>query len=321
MASAPGKCILTGEHAVVYNASALVVALNIYATTKIELRSDKIIQISLKDYNLQERLSFEEKSAPKSKPIFPIWQILLKFYNTYGLFHGLNIEICSDIPMGVGLGSSAAVSVSFAAALNNLYELHLGPQEISRYALEAEKITHSNPSGIDNAISTYGGALLYKQGKINRIEVPFEIPLLIINSKVSHETKTQVKNVAKLFDMHPSFFKRIFEAIDTISLKAENALRLQKLELLGELLNYNQQLLQILGVSTKELESLIELVRSQGAIGAKLTGAGGGGCIVALFGSKSIKQECINQLESFQIPFYDSIISEYGFRILHTAKS
>jgi mevalonate kinase len=284
------------------------------------LRDDRDISISLRDYQIHEQLSPKEHSHPQFKETLPVWQILSDIYNTFGLSHGVNIEIWSEIPKGVGLGSSAAVSVSFTAALNNIFELHLGAREISRYSFESEKITHANPSGIDNSISTYGGALLYKKGKINRIEIPFEIPLLIINSGLSHETKTQVNHVAKLYKTHPSIFKRIFEAIDAISLKAENTLRFKKLDSLGELLNYNQHLLRMLGVSTKELESLIDLVMSQGAIGAKLTGAGGGGCIIALFESNTKKQECINQLKSFDIDFYDTKISERGYNILHTAK-
>jgi len=241
-------------------------------------------------------------------------------YKTFGLNAGLSIEIWSDIPIGVGLGSSAATAVATINALNNLFELQLDSHELSQYAFEAEKITHAHPSGIDNTISTYGGAILYKKGKINRIEISSEIPLLIINSGIAHSTKIQVTHVKDLYTAHPSIFKNIFEAIDAISLKVENALRIKKLEVLGELLDYNQHLLRMLGVSTKELDSLIELVKSYGAIGAKLTGAGGGGCILALFNSPDTKKECLSQLKAFNIEVYDTKINEHGARILHTAK-
>ncbi len=260
-------------------------------------------------------------SRPSNESILPIWQIISYIYKKYELMPGLNIEIWSDIPIGVGLGSSAAVSVATVAALNNLFELQLQSNEISQLAYEGEKMAHAYPSGIDNTISAYGGAILYKKGTTNRIEIPYELPLLIINSGLSRETKIQVNRVKNLYTEHPTIFKHVFASIDAISIKVENALRLKKLALLGDLLNYNHSLLQLLGVSTKELDSLIELVRSQGATGAKLTGAGGGGCIIALFDSESNKTKCINQLNSRNIHFFNTKISEHGAEIQYTSKN
>ncbi len=258
--------------------------------------------------------------TPDNSQISPVWQIISNFYQTYDFTNGLDIEIQSQIPKGVGLGSSAAVAVATAAALNNLFELDLSPNQISNHALEAEKITHAHPSGIDNTISTFGGALLYKDGKINRIEIPFDIPLLLINSGVSHETKTQVTHVRNLYKSHPSIFGPVFQAIDAISLKVENALRVKKLDILGDLINYNQHLLRLLGVSTKELEALIDFAKLNGSIGAKLTGAGGGGCILALFNTQSTKNNCVEQLNSMKVPYYNTKICDTGIRILSTSK-
>jgi mevalonate kinase len=257
---------------------------------------------------------------PKHKEILPIWQIISNMLSTYGLLNGLNVEIWSEIPIGVGLGSSSATAVATVTALSNLFELQLGPGEISQHAFEGEKITHATPSGIDNTISTYGGAILYKKGKINRIEIPHQIPLLLINTQIPRETKTQVTHVANLYKEHPSIISPIFQAIDALSLKTENALRLKKLAQIGELLNFNQHFLRILGVSTKEIDALIDLALSNGAIGAKITGAGGGGCILALFESDAAKSKCCAQLQSSDIEFYDTSVSEFGARILQTTK-
>lgn len=289
-----------------------------------EIHPDTDVVITLNDYNIQESISVGQQNPtyiqPQHQELLPIWRILSSMINTYGLHEGFTTEIWSDIPIGVGLGSSAAIAVATVAALNNLFELDLGPGEISQHAFEGEKITHATPSGIDNTISTYGGAILYKKGKINRIEIPQEIPLLIINTGIARETKTQVNQVANLYKEHPSIIKPLFQAIDAISVKAENGLRLKKLPLLGQLLNFNQQLLRILGVSTKEIDSLIDLALSNGALGAKITGAGGGGCILALFDSATTKQNCISQLQSLNIGFYDTSVSEFGAQILHTTK-
>lgn len=316
LTSAPGKCILTGEHAVVYDAAAIVGAIELRAFAKIQLRPDLSFSIFLKDFNIHETLSPNDnllsKIIPKNKQVLPLWQIITKIYNNYRLQNGLNIEIWSDIPIGVGLGSSAAVAVALTAAINHLFDLQLGLDAISQIAFEAEKLTHGTPSGIDNSIITYGGALLFKQQRIHRIEIPYSIPLLLINSGISRSTKVLVDRVKQSYTQHPSIIKHIFTAIDAISLKAENALRLTNLQMLGELLNYNHQLLRVLGVSTKELDSLVELSLQTGALGAKLTGAGGGGCIFALFSSDSVKKQCITSLFPQKIEYYDTHISEHG---------
>jgi len=288
------------------------------------VRSDSHFQISLKKYNITEELSPLSPNfnqiQPTHKEITPIWQIISLLYSKYRLSGGLDIEIWCDIPSGVGLGSSAAVSVATTAALNNLFDLNLGASAISSIAFEGEKITHGTPSGIDNTISSYGGAILFKKGRTQRIEIPLEIPLLIVNSGISRETKTQVNHVRSVYETYPTIFTHVFNAIDGISLKVEHVLRLKNLKILGELMNYNHEFLRILGVSTKELDSLIEYIKLTGAIGAKLTGAGGGGCIIALFDSIASKNNCISQLKSRKIEYFDTKISEFGFQIHETTK-
>ena len=302
---------MTGEHAVVYGAAAVVIAIDLRARTKIQAKSDLSFTFYLKDYNIQETIS-DISQRPKNSEITPIWQIVRTMYKKYHLKNGLNIEVWSDIPIGVGLGSSAAISVATAIALDNIHDLKLGLDEISSLAYEGEKITHGTPSGIDNSISTYGGAILFRKGKISRIEHLHNIPLLIVNSGISRSTKVQVEKVEKLYESHHSIIKHIFKAIDAISLETETNLRYISLKMLGRLLNYNQHLLQVLGVSRKELDDLVELLLANGALGAKLTGAGGGGCVIALFNSVNLKKSCISALKSKNVECYDTVLSEYG---------
>ncbi len=310
---------MTGEHAVVYGASAVVIAINLRARTKIQAKSDSSFTVYLKDFNIQETIS-DISQNPKNKQIIPIWQIVRTMYNKYQLKNGLDIKVWSEIPIGVGLGSSAAISVATATALDNIYDLKLGLDEISSLAYEGEKFTHGTPSGIDNSIATYGGAILFRKGKISRIEHPHEIPLLIVNSGISRSTKVQVEKVKKLYETHTSIIKHIFKAIDAISLETVTNLRYISLQMLGHLLNYNQQLLQVLGVSRKELDDLVEVLISNGALGAKLTGAGGGGCVIALFDSENIKKSCISALKSKKVEYYETILSEYGVQPEHLLK-
>ncbi|NVM52981.1 MAG: mevalonate kinase [Candidatus Helarchaeota archaeon] len=310
---------MTGEHAVVYDAAAVVIAIDLRALTKIQAKSDSSFTFYLKDYNFKETIS-DISQNPKNNQITPIWQIIKTIYNRYHLTSGLNIEVWSDIPIGVGLGSSAAITVATTAALNSLFDLKLGLDAISSIAYEGEKITHGTPSGIDNSISTYGGAILFKKGKISHIEIPYEFPLLIVNSGISRSTKVQVENVRNLYKAYPSIFKHVFQAINAISVKAENTLRFPNIKKLGDLLTYNQQLLQVLGVSRRELDDLIEILISNGALGAKLTGAGGGGCLIALFESINSKDRCVSALKSKKVEYYDTSLSEYGVKPEHILK-
>lgn len=295
VASAPAKVILFGEHFVVYDKPAIVIAIDKRAYVTVKPRSDDKIVIKSATIGASGAFSIsgeywpiegERKNEAKFKPIYSIAKNLLCLSDEKT---GLNIEINSSIPIAAGLGSSAAVAVASAAAIGSLLEINLAKKDIFNLALEAEKIVHRNPSGVDPAISTYGGALLYRKSEgIIRLNIESGLPLIVGNTGIERVTGDMVSHVSRLRNRYPSIVDRIMEAGSAIAYLGVEALKSGDLKTLGDLMNMNHALLCALGVSNHAIEQLIAAARSSGALGAKLTGAGGGGCIIALSEPNSI---------------------------------
>ncbi|MEM2537351.1 MAG: mevalonate kinase, partial [Candidatus Bathyarchaeia archaeon] len=196
---------------------------------------------------------------------------------------GLNVEVHSTVPVAAGLGSSAAVASAVAAAVGAALNVEMSKEDVFRIAFEAEKIMHGTPSGVDPAISTFGGTMLFQLDTgFKPLEVKADIPLVIGNTGVERSTRVQVAKVRELRDKYPQIIEPMMRTAREIVLQAVEALRKGDLQTLGELMNINHALLYGLGVSDESLEWLINAARRAGALGAKLTGAGGGGCMIAL---------------------------------------
>ena len=287
-ASAPAKVILFGEHFVVYGEPALVIAIDRRAYAEAELREDKAIHISSRDLNTSGTFygeKFEpEKGGEKAKEtLTPIYTAVRRALSQAGKNVGLNVEVWSEIPVAAGLGSSAAVSAAAYTATAHLLGLRPTGEEVFDAAFEAEKIVHGTPSGVDPAISAYGGALLYRRGEgIRRLSISVDIPLVIGNTGVERSTGAMVSSVRELKTLLPELIEPLVKLGGRLTLKALEALSVGDLETLGRLMNVNHGLLWAVGVSHPALDRLVHASLSSGALGAKLTGAGGGGCMIAL---------------------------------------
>jgi mevalonate kinase len=289
VASAPAKIILFGEHFVVYGEPAIVVAIDRRARAEAELRQDR--RLRFQSANLNTSCYFEngvfkveQGDAKEAKLKFaPVKLAVEKVLAASGKSVGLDITINSAIPVGAGLGSSAAVVASVTAAVSALLGLEFSKQEIFRIAFEAEKIVQGTPSGVDPAIATFGGTLLFQVDTgFKPLEVETDIPLVIGDTGVERSTKIQVEKVRETMDSFPQIADSLRKAAREIVLRAVAALQENALETLGRLMNINHALLYGIGVSDESLEWLTNAARKAGALGAKLTGAGGGGCMVAL---------------------------------------
>lgn len=289
VASAPAKIILFGEHFVVYGEPAIVVAIDRRARAEAELRQDK--RLRFQSANLNTSCYFEngvfkveQGDAKEARLKFePVKLAVEKVLAASGKNVGLDITINSAIPVGAGLGSSAAVVVSVTAAVSALLGLEFSKQDIFRIAFEAERVVHGTPSGVDPAIATFGGTLLFQVDTgFKPLEVKTDVPLVIGNTGVERSTKIQVEKVRETMDSFPQIADPIRKAAREIVLRAVTALQENDLETLGRLMNINHALLYGIGVSDESLEWLTNAARKAGALGAKLTGAGGGGCMVAL---------------------------------------
>jgi mevalonate kinase len=296
VASAPGKVILFGEHFVVYGEPAVVMAIDKRAYALAESRKDRRIYINSKNLGISGVFvgeSFEAKKGGHEARVKlePIRNAAQKVLNLAGRKIGVSIEVRSAIPIAVGLGSSAAVVTATATAVSKLLSANLSKKDIFRIAYEAERIVHGTPSGIDPAISTYGGTLLFSQDKdFKPLEVKGDIPLVIGDTGIERSTGEQVAIVRERKKQYPSIFDPIVEAGGKIAHHAIKALKTGNLQQLGKLMNINQALLYAVGVSNESLERLIYAARKAGALGAKLTGGGGGGCIIALSPPNMLKK-------------------------------
>lgn len=226
----------------------------------------------------------EQGDAKEARLKFePVKLTVERVLSKYGKNVGVDVEINSTIPVGAGLGSSAAVVTSVAAAVGALLELKLTKEDIFRIAYDAEKTVHGNPSGVDPAIATFGGTLLFQiDTGFKPVEVNSDIPLVIGDTGVARSTRVQVEKVREIMDRYPQIADPLRKAAREIVLRAVTALKENDLETLGTLMNINHALLYGVGVSDESLEWLTSAARKAGALGAKLTGAGGGGCMIAL---------------------------------------
>jgi mevalonate kinase len=199
---------------------------------------------------------------------------------------GVKVDISSDIPWGAGLGSSAASCVATVAAVGSLFDK---PQKgwIYSRALRAETIIHKNPSGADCYISTFGGLVYYIKKRQNRkIRSKRDLSLVVMNTGIKHSTKAQISLVKDFRIRHRLLFSSLSNHVTRICNEAVSAIGLGDKRRLGDLMNENHSLLKELGISNDEVNDLVKLCLDNGALGAKLTGAGGGGSVIALVPDK-----------------------------------
>jgi len=272
IAEAPAKAILTGEHFVVHGAWALASA--IPRRVRVEVTKS-------------DRLSVESDrfSGPEAPGLRPIAHVIAEMAKKFSFDTRLHVSVSSEIPEGAGLGSSASTMVAATAAVARLNRLSLHPSDIIRFSMVGEREIHGNPSGIDSSVCTLGGVMLFRPGSPpRRLSLGGKRCLIVAFSGKKRSTKRQIRRVADVKEMFPSMFEGLTEAASEVSLMASRRLLEGDLKGLGRLLSFNHAVLSTVGVSNQALDSLVDLALSLGAYGAKLTGAGGGGSIVAVAG-------------------------------------
>jgi mevalonate kinase len=297
VASAPAKIILFGEHFVVYGEPAIVLAIDKRAYVKMEASHDNNLHLRSNTLNLSgcfegNNFKVEQGNAREAKIKFePVKRAVESILEKHQKHMGLNIEINSSIPVGAGLGSSAAVVAATAAATGALLDVKLSKEEIFRITYETERIVHGNSSGVDPAISTFGGAIIFQVDTgFKPLEAKENIPLVIGETGVERSTRAQVEKVRIIVEKYPRIVENIMKAAREVVLRAIDAFKENDLKTLGALMNMNHALLYGIGVSDESLEWLANAARKAGALGAKLTGAGGGGCIIALSEDDKLQQ-------------------------------
>ena len=276
--SACGKVILLGEHAVVYGRPALAVP--------IPLAIEAVVRRGGTGVNLViPRWGYEQTLKPETSQ--GVSRILSTLLDALDLGHqAMTIEVIPHVPRAMGLGGSSALAVAIIRALDHAYKLNLTNGRINELAFECEKAAHGTPSGIDNTVATYGAPLVFEnrddQPRFNEIRLVEPLPLVIGITGKESLTATTVARVRAAWTNHSARYEGIFDQIAQLTSAGTDALISAHYTELGECMNLCQGYLNALQLSTPELEELIHIARANGAMGAKLTGGGGGGSIVAL---------------------------------------
>lgn len=291
--TACGKIILFGEHAVVYGRPALAVPLSqLRAKAFVTRRAQEGIVIHARD--LEREIVVNDASA--SEPLAAITRMTLE---RLGLYENLDISVESDLPLAGGLGSGAAISTALVRALAAHFDQALTPAQISALVYETEKMYHGTPSGIDNTVIAYEQPVRFDRPKPSaqtsvgqttlgweitpfRIARPFT--LAIANTGVTSPTKITVGDVRRGWEQDPVRYEKTFDTIGEIVQRAQDAVARSENEALGKLMTRNQDALRELGVSSPEVERLLDAGLHAGAAGGKLSGGGGGGNVIFYMG-------------------------------------
>jgi mevalonate kinase len=277
--SASGKIILFGEHAVVYGRPALAVPVTqVHAEVHISDAAQPGIWIDASAVNLRAELN----ALPSDHPLVAVINNLF-FLLRISPFPNLEIHISSTIPVASGLGSGAAVTVALTRALTSHLGQPMSAEEVNAFAYEIEKLYHGTPSGIDNTVVTYAMPVYFvKDQPIETFRVGQPFTLVIGDTGLAAPTRESVGDVRRLWLDDKRRWETIFDKVGEVSFMARRVIEAGKWEWLGELMTENHALLQMMTVSSPELDRLVEAARQAGALGAKMSGGGRGGNMIAL---------------------------------------
>lgn len=307
--SAPGKVILFGEHAVVYGKPSLAGAIDKRIYVNLEIRDDDVI--SIKSNAEPHSLSFSTDDIALVESFPYVRKAIDLAFERIGKKSGLDIEISSDFPPASGLGSSASVAIATILAIHEALGTKISKDGLAKLGHRVEFEVQGAASPTDTAIATFGGILFVEPEKEEYQRIDAHLPLVVGYTGIERSTKVLVEDVRVLKDKFPEIIDSIVDSIDKITREAKH--RIENSEDIGELMNINHSLLMALGVSNFKLDSLVYAARDAGANGAKLTGAGGGGCVIAY--APDNRAAVADAIEKCGGTAFDSTITGEGVRV------
>jgi len=300
-----GKVILFGEHFVVHGVPGIVSAID--STVDAEVKKTGA-GITVRDERKGAGDYTQKKRAEQKESI----ERMLRTMGIDPKKAILEIWLGGNLPGFSGIGASAASSVAIARATAKEFEMNLSDDKINEIAYEAEKAYAGTPSGIDNTAATYGGLIWFKRNlsggpdTIEKLSIKKPVEIVLGNTGIVADTKEMVAGVAARKKGNPEKYNLLFKQAEDLAFTARKTLEEFDLRKVGKLMNENHRLLQEIEVSCKELDYLVNLARERGAFGAKLTGGGGGGCMVALTPGKDLQEAVAAAME------------KEGFQVLRT---
>jgi mevalonate kinase len=294
-ATAPGKIILFGEHAVVYGQPAIAAPVTQVRARAIITAEPRLpagsVRIQAPDIGMETWLA----DLPETDPLGLAINLVL---SKIGIDRppALTIRVSSSIPVASGLGSGAAVSIAMVRALAEFLGHRLVDEEVSTLAFEVEKVHHGTPSGIDNTVIAFGRPVYFERGQGGNLIETFQVarPFLIAigDTGVRSPTMFTVGDVRAAWQADTESIEHLFKQVGDLVKSARRAIEAGDIESIGALMDRNHALLTELGVSSIELEGLVQSARQAGALGAKLSGGGRGGNMIALVLADTAESVC-----------------------------
>jgi len=276
IASAPGKIILFGEHFVVHGTKAILAAIDKRVTVTSTFTDNKTIKVNSQLGTIEVPISSSHEEVESE--FRPFVYLANKMINSEQNASGLEITIDSDIPIGVGLGSSSACCVAATASISELFN-ELSSEEILKMSIEAEKTIFPDTSGADCTVCTYGGMIEYPS--IEKIGNTFDLNLLIANSMIPHNTKNSVEKGNKFKENDEERFSQLCDLETKLIDEVVTAMKNNDATAFGLKMSENQKYLEEIQISNDTLRDMINSLKEI-SLGTKITGAGDGGCIIAL---------------------------------------
>jgi mevalonate kinase len=324
-ASAPAKIILFGEHFVIYGSAAVLAAINkrvsVDAHTTREGEDKIVIKSSIgvagkySDDGQFNALEGGVKSKAILDPLYSAIKQVLLIRNEKKA--GIEVCISSNVPPGIGLGSSAASCVATVAAVDSLFQNNPSRQKVCELAIQSERLIHRRTSGADCYVSTFGGLMQYysKSKSFKNIQTKGLLSLVVASTGVKHYTSDLVTGVKRFKDTNKMLFESLAKQASDICLQACTAIESGKLDKIGDLMNENQILLQQIGISHHKIHDIIDICSKAGAIGAKITGAGGGGAVIALAENKQESSKIASRVKAAGYQSFEVEIDYNGLSI------
>ena len=317
-----GKVILFGEHFVVYGLPAIASAIadrTVAEARPAPLREPANGDIAPGTFVLRgegwtlydgrpETPGYKtEKAIEQKKSI----ELMLAALGIDTKEKPLSMTLGGELRAASGVGASAASCAAIARALSGLFELKLTDERINEVAHEGEKGYHGTPSGIDDTAATYGGLFMFRKAEpknvVELLKTKRPIEIVMGNTGITASTKDVVGGVKERMAREPEKYQRIFKEAEEVASESRKALLAFDLKRVGGLMDRNHELLRQIGVSGEKLEALVEMARARGALGAKLTGTGVGGYMVALTPGKKLQERVAKAME------------KAGFSVLRTS--
>ena len=283
VSSAPAKIILFGEHFVVHGTKAILAAIDKRVTVTSTVTENKTIKINSELGTIEVPIfTSYKKTKSEFRPFVYLANKVISIPNCN--INGLEITIDSDIPIGVGLGSSSACCVAAASSLFGLFKAW-SYSGILTMSIEAEKTIFPNTSGADCTVCTYGGMI--EHPSIEKIDNTFDLNLVIANSMIPHNTKKSVKKVSKFKENDEKRFSELCDLETKLIDEVVLAMKNNDATVLGLKMSENQKYLEEIQVSNDTIRDMISSLKEI-SLGSKITGAGDGGCIIALINDENM---------------------------------